>query len=197
MPPLISETLFPQNYSVGTSQFCIGYVHTVSCHDLPPSFHNVFPTALENATGVNFGLILSFEPALARLTFSSIKGILVTGLVIAACIVVITICFIRQWWSTIPASERRFCQRWFGFLAGNQSIVLRTAIVFLSGTACCIPLIIPPLILLSVRSQLERLPLQPWFQVEFGQVLPLTIIAASCFMSAVTLASVSQIYLVK
>lgn len=194
IPP--NRSNIPERCSVGTDQFCIGFrfQRDVFCHHLPFRF-----TSMELHTGrigTNFNSAQKLDAALMQLTFNSIKGSLVTGLVIAVCFTALSIRLVCQWWFMIPTYEHRAYRWCFSFLAGNENMVLRTVVVFLSGIVCCTPLIIPSLVLLSVKSQLTELLLPGWIKVEFGQVLPLCLAAVSCFMTAVALASGSQVYIV-
>ena len=66
------KAAIPRNCSIGTTQFCVGLVHNISCNNLPLNLSNIIPTDVEKVFQVKLNNIRVMNGALAKVSAAKI-----------------------------------------------------------------------------------------------------------------------------
>jgi hypothetical protein len=149
------ETAIPQNCSVGTKQFCVGFPHKFLCYSLPLNVSKIIPTNVENLVQINLNDIRPLTDALAKVTTASIQDALVIGVTFIFIMSALSICTVFGRFLCLTAILLRFR-------------ILKVGTLLLLGLICCSPFLVATIVLYIVKSKTEHLP--PWIQVEEGEV---------------------------
>jgi len=175
--------LVPKSCSIGTREFCIEFVAGRSCNKLPIKLSSIFPheTAFSSIftreivkflqakfTGIN-----SIDTDLAKVTAPYLQYPLIMGLVLMFTILVFLLTSLYDL---------------HALLQGRYRWGIQLAIHLLVGLLCCIPFLIPTIILQYLRSNLGNLP--SWVQSQNGSVYN---VCAGCFSCSIILVLVGSI----
>jgi len=68
--------LIPRNCSVGTKQFCVGFVHNTTCNGLPLNISDIIPEAVTSFIGDEAQSLQPLEGVMAKVTPTVIQGCL-------------------------------------------------------------------------------------------------------------------------
>ena len=93
------DTIVPRNCSIGISQFCIGFAHTISCSPLPPTISDIIPSEMRNMRGQELKNIENFDTTfpttLTRVTPTTLQNAWIAGLVLIFLTLLSTLCSIQ------------------------------------------------------------------------------------------------------
>jgi hypothetical protein len=168
------KAAIPRNCSIGTTQFCIGLAHNISCHDLPVNLSNIIPADVEGLFQVKPNDIKAVNGALAKVTVINIRDCFIAGLILILAMAAISVCLALGPSFSLAAVLPRFK-------------TLRIWIHLLLGLLCCIPFTLAAIILHVLNMKAQQLP--SWIQVEQGEVGKLCLGSLCCAIIIVLLGS--------
>ncbi|CAE7016065.1 hypothetical protein PTNB73_01358 [Pyrenophora teres f. teres] len=151
------EEHVPQNCSLGTKRFCIGYKQDVNCSDLPLNLSSLLPEGVQELPGPVQDALRDRAEALSQLAESStrflafsVPSTLISGLV-------------------LMVIARVF---------GKLKAVPRALALLGLGLVCCSPFVLLGVILDTFRRVADELP--SWVGVEIGEACGLGFAALAC-----------------
>jgi hypothetical protein len=159
--------MIPRNCSLGTKQFCVGFDNRTECNDLPLNLSNIVPEAVAIFVGDQVQALQPLPGIFTKVTVANIQDCLILGLVLML---------------VIPC---------FAHYLLRLSIRVGMAIIFVAGLACCVPFVIPTVILFTVQSKIDNLPSS--IEVQKGDVRNYCLGILSCGVVMMLLATLSPI----
>jgi hypothetical protein len=166
------KDMIPRNCSLGTKQFCFGFDNRTECNDLPLNLSNIVPEAVATVIGDQVQALQPLPGILAKVTVANIQHCLILGPVLMF-VMIIILCFAN-------------------YLL-RLSIRTGMVIIFVAGLICCIPFVIPTVILFVVQSKIENLPSS--IEVQKGDVSNYSLGVLCCGVVMMLLATLSPILL--
>ena len=173
--------LIPLNCSLGTKQFCVGFDDRVDCNNLPLNLSSLVPKTIASFVRDQVQVLQPLEDELKKVTPTNIQHCLTGGLVLVLVMAVIFISSIFR---------RLFC---FAKFLLRLSIFIRVLISLTVGLVCCIPFLIPTVILFDIQSKTENMPSS--IKIEKGEVGNYCLGALGCFVSMILLVTVSLVFI--
>jgi hypothetical protein len=131
------EGLIPRNCSLGTKQFCVGFLHNTTCNDLPLNISDIIPEAVTSFIGDKVQSLQPLEGIMAKVTPTVAQGCFVFGLGFLAVKAVIFLSIISR-------------------LISVTNFLLRLGVCLLA-VLCFVPFVIPTAILHLVQSEIQGL----------------------------------------
>lgn len=135
--------LIPQNCSLGTRQFCIGFRDYQNCNDLPLNVSAIFSKAFTGLINDQNEDLQFLGRILAKATPALIREPLIAGLALAL-LLAISVIF------TIAGPQFDMITRWIGPALSSK---LRLA----TSLACCLLFFIPTVVCLTLLSEAQSL----------------------------------------
>jgi hypothetical protein len=162
--------MIPRNCSLGTKQFCVGFDNRTDCSNLPLNLSKIVPEAVATFVGDKVQALQPLPGILTKVTVANIQDCMILGLVLML-VMTISLCFAG-------------CLSRLGIRIGM-------VIIFMAGLICCLPFVIPTVILFAVQSKIDNLPSS--IEVQKGNVSNYCLGALCCGVVMTLLASLSPI----
>jgi hypothetical protein len=170
----LDAAAIPRNCSIGTTQFCVGFVHNIWCKNLPLNLSSIIPADVDKFFQAKLDDIQPLNRALAKVTIANIQVCLIAGLILILILTAMSAASMFGWFYCLTAVLLPFK-------------ALRIGIHLLFGLLCCIPFFVPAIVLYILKSKTQQLP--PWIQVEQGEVDKLCLGGLCCAIVMVLLSS--------
>jgi hypothetical protein len=172
----------PQNLSLGTYRFCIGFIDTIDCKGLPLNLSDLLPASVEDLPGSFTDAIKDsmnrLQPAATALTnIAYIRVFLLFGLILLFIFVALVIA------STLG---RILCIVGILIELSRRSKVI---IHVIFGLICSAPLAVTAVILLVFKRKADVLPL--WVKIDYGEVGELCLGSLCCAIVLTIITAVS------
>ena len=178
--------MLPESCLIGTREFCVEFGAERSCKNLPVKLSSIFPqeTTLSNLFPQEIVKFFqaklagadSIDADLAKLTAPYLQYPLIMGLVLVFAILVFLLTSLYGLHS---------------LLVGRYHWAVQLAIHLLVGLFCCIPFLIPTIVLQYLRSNLRNLP--SWIQSQNGNVYNVCAGCLSCSIILVLVGSIGRV----
>lgn len=175
------QALIPRNCSLGTKQFCVGFNDYINCTNLPLNLSSIVPETVLSFVGDQVEALQPLEGMLTKVTPANMQGCLILGLV------------------PVFAMAALFVSSVFGRLFCVACCLLRLGILtkiitfIILGLLCCVPFLVPTVILYDVQSKLQNL--QTSIIVEKGDVSGYCLGALCCAVVMMLLATISSAFI--
>lgn len=167
------EDMVPQNCSLGTRRFCIGYKQDVTCSDLPLNFSSLLPEGVQDLPGPLQSAINDRAESLSQLMESStrfpafsVPNTLISGLVLMSIVAILSL--------SLALGKPQIVTRAFG----RFKPVSRTLVLLALGLLCCSPFVLLGVILNTILRAADKLP--SWVGVEIGKACGFSFAALAC-----------------
>ena len=139
-----ADAIIPQNLSLGTKQFCVGFSNRIECNKLPVNTSEILPKALMSAVGDQVEDFHRLDGILTILSPEYIKDSFIFGLVATTVMAIMFVCSI-------------FGQH-FRLVRYQQDLPLLLILRLMVGLICCVSFLIPTIILYTLYSKSKGLP---------------------------------------
>ena len=146
----------PHNFSLGTTQFCLGFSHNLTCTNLPLNLSDVFPNGIDSLLGDRIDGIRTFTAIFNKAFPWCIPVGLVSGLIYVLIVTASLLSSLLGRALCVPKIVRR---------VGDCSKVIPLLVL---GMICCVLLSIPTAILFLLRSNTETL--SAYIDVKHGEM---------------------------
>jgi hypothetical protein len=164
------KEMIPRNCSLGTKQFCVGFDNRTECNNLPLNLSKIVPEAVTTFVGDQVHALQPLPGILAEVTVANIQGCLILGLVLMLAM-------------TIILGLAKHLLR--------LGIRIGMVIIFMAGLICCVPFVIPTIVLFAVQSKIDNLPSS--IEVQKGDVSNYFLGVLCCGVAMTLLATLSPI----
>ncbi|KAF2681923.1 hypothetical protein K458DRAFT_308528 [Lentithecium fluviatile CBS 122367] len=161
----------PQNLSLGTTQFCVGFINSKDCKGLPLNLSDILPGSLQDLPisirNVVQDSVDSLQPVATALTnIAYVRVSLIVGIVFV---------WLFAIWFIASTLEKVLCIVGIFIGLGRRS---RIVVYTVLGVVYCAPLAIATAFLVLLKSKVDTLP--SWIKVEHGEVGGLCLGALCC-----------------
>lgn len=170
------STAIPNNITIGTKEFCVGFTRNVTCYDLPFNLSSILSADLRKLLQLNFTDIQSLNRTLTKVTGTTIYDCLALGFALALI--------------TVGVSACSMMYSAFGLTGVLGFRVLRAGNIVV-GLLSCIPFSVAAFMLLALSIATKHLP--SWIRVEQGEVVELCLGSLICFITLAAIGGTWQL----
>ncbi|KAK5188865.1 hypothetical protein LTR96_010869 [Exophiala xenobiotica] len=138
------STEIPQNLSIGTKQYCVGFSNHVECQQLPVNVSSIVPQLVSNILSEQTGDLDHLRSVLAKATAVWIREPFIIGTATALVVAVVFCTSMVSW----PFGA--------GTLLQGLTLLLMPRLIL--GLFCCICYLLPTIVLYLLYSKSKELP---------------------------------------
>ncbi|PSN59209.1 hypothetical protein BS50DRAFT_682398 [Corynespora cassiicola Philippines] len=175
------EEHVPQNCSLGTRRFCVGYKLDLRCSGLPfnlssllPDVVRDLPDPIESTIRERVDALSPLADSLAQFPVFYLPNTLIAGLVLVAVLTSLSI------WLALDRLSR------VAVILQKLNIGLRVPVVLVVGLVCCVPSMLLAFMVRTLVQKAEGLP--SWVEVEEGEAGRLSFGVLGCALVLAVLA---------